>query len=211
MVGRAVGGTWNVPEERILPALAVVSVSFLLGGLAGCLMSTFVEGAGQESLRSYLEGFLVTAQAGGGNLPALAAQLWDILRWPVLALLLGFTALGVLGLPVLFAIRGFLLAFSIAAFVRIFGSAGCLLAFLVFGVGGGVSLPVLFVLGVQSLTAARTLASRFLGEGKAPSPYGRAYFLRCGGCAAALCVCILLERFAVPALVSGAAGLVLGG
>lgn len=159
-------------------------------------MSTFVGGAGQESLRAYLEGFLSTAQSGGTAVPALAVQLWDILRWPGLALLLGFTALGVLGLPLLFAVRGFLLAFSIAAFVQMFGSAGCLLAFLVFGVSGGLSIPALFVLGVQSLNAARSLASRFLGEGKAPSPYGKAYFLRCGGCAVALCVCIGLERFA---------------
>ena len=208
---RAVGGTWSVPEERILPALIIVSASFLLGGLAGCLMSTFVGGAGQESLRAYLESFLSMAQNGGAAAPALTVQLWDILRWPVLALLLGFTALGMLGMPLLFAVRGFLLAFSIAAFVRIFGSAGCLLAFLIFGVGGGFSVPALFVLGVQGLGAARTLASRFLGEGKAPSPYGRAYFLRCGGCAAALCVCVVLERFAVPALVSGAAGMILGG
>ncbi|WP_130868230.1 hypothetical protein [Intestinimonas massiliensis (ex Afouda et al. 2020)] len=208
---KAVGGTWSVPEERILPALIIVSASFLLGGLAGCLMSTFVGGAGQESLRAYLESFLSMAQNGGAAAPALTVQLWDILRWPVLALLLGFTALGVLGMPLLFAVRGFLLAFSIAAFVRIFGSAGCLLAFLIFGVSGGFSVPALFVLGVQGLGAARTLASRFLGEGKAPSPYGRAYFLRCGGCAAALCVCVVLERFAVPALVSGAAGMILGG
>ena len=143
---RAVGGTWNVPEERTLPALAVLSVSFLLGGLAGCLMSTFVGGSGQESLKTYLEHFLSTAQSSGASVPGLAVQLWDILRWPGLALLLGFTALGVLGLPLLFAVRGFLLAFSIAAFVRVFGSAGCLLAFLVFGVGGGFSVPALFVL-----------------------------------------------------------------
>lgn len=207
---RAVGGTWNVPEERILPALAVLSVSFLLGGLAGCLMSTFVGGAGQESLKAYLEHFLSTAQSSGAAAPGLAVQLWDILRWPGLALLLGFTVLGVLGLPLLFAVRGFLLAFSIAAFVQVFGSAGCLLAFLVFGVGGGFSVPALFVLGVQSLTASRSLASRFLGEGKAPSPYGKAYFLRCGGCAAVLCVCVILERFAVPVLVSGTAGFLVG-
>lgn len=208
---RAVGGAWNVPEERILPALAVLATCFLLGGLAGCLMSTFVGGAGQESLRDYLEHFLNTARSSGVAAPGLAVQLWDCLRWPGLALLLGFTALGVLGLPLLFAARGFLLAFSIAAFVRVFGSAGCLLALLVFGTGGVFSIPALFVLGVQSLTAARILASRFLGEGKAPSPYGKAYFLRCGGCAAVLCVCIVLERFAVPALVSGAAGALMGG
>lgn len=200
-----------MPEERILPALATISVSFLLGGVAGCLMSTFVDGAGQESLRAYLEAFLSAAQNGSTGAPGLVVQLWDILRWPCFALLLGFTALGVLGLPMLFAARGFLLAFSIAAFVRIFGSAGCLLAFLIFGIGGGFSVPALFVLGVQGLGASRILASRFLGEGKAPSPYGRAYFLRCGGCAAGLCVCVVLERFAVPALVSGAAGMILGG
>lgn len=207
---RAVGGTWNVPEERILPALAVISLSFLLGGLAGCLMSSFVGGPGQESLRNYLEFFLGSAQSGEMCTPGLALQLRDLLRWPVAALLLGFTALGVLGLPLLFAIRGFLLAFSIAAFVQMFGSAGCLIAFLIFGIGGSFSVSALFVLGAQSLAASRRLASRFLGEGKEPSPYGRAYFLRCGGCAAALCVCLFLERFAVPALVSGAAGVIAG-
>lgn len=207
---RAVGGTWNVPEERILPALAVISLSFLLGGLAGCLMSSFVGGAGQESLKNYLEFFLGSAQSGEMRTPGLALQLWDLLRWPAAALLLGFTALGVLGLPLLFATRGFLLAFSIAAFVQMFGSAGCLMAFLVFGIGGSFSVSALFVLGAQSLAASRRLASRFLGEGKEPSPYGRAYFLRCGGCAAALCVCLFLERFAVPALVSGAASVIVG-
>lgn len=191
------------------PALAVLAVSFLLGALAGCLMSTFLSGDGLESLQSYLEAFLWEMD-GAERLegPALAGQLWSVLRWSLFALLLGFTALGVLGLPLLFAVRGFLLAYSIAAFVRAFGSAGCLLAFLVFGVGGAVSVPVLFVLGVQGLSASCRLAGRSPGEG---SPYGRAYFVRCGGCAAALCVCVFLERFAVPVLVTGAAGAILGG
>ena len=116
-----------------------------------------------------------------------------------------------LGLPVLFAVRGFLLAFSIASFVRLFGGTGCLLALLVFGVGGAFSVPALFVLGVQSFMTARTLAGRVWGESKAAPLYGRAYWLRCGGCAAALCVCMLLDGFAVPALVSGLAGTLLAG
>ena len=154
------------------PALAVLAVSFLLGALAGCLMSTFLSGDGLASLQSYLEAFLWEMD-GAERLegPALAGQLWSVLRWPLFALLLGFTALGVLGLPLLFAVRGFLLAYSIAAFVRAFGSAGCLLAFLVFGVGGAVSVPVLFVLGVQGLSASCRLAGRSPREG---SPYGRA-------------------------------------
>ena len=101
----------------------------------------------------------------------------------------GFTPTGLLGLPILFAARGFLLAFSIASFVRLFGSTGCLLAFLVFGITGAVAFPALFVLGVQSLLAARVLASRFLGRGNVRLPTERPIF-----CAAAgvprRCVCV---------------------
>lgn len=202
---------WRASADGAAPFLAVAAACFLLGGLAGCLLAGSVGGGGQESLAAYVEGFLQAAQAGEISPPALAALAWETLRWPLLALLLGFTALGLLALPLLFAVRGFLLAFSIASFVRLFGGAGCLLALLVFGVGGAVSVPVLFVLGVQSFLAARILAGRVWGEGKAAPLYGRAYWLRCGGCAAALCVCMLLDGFAVPALVSGLAGTLLAG
>ena len=80
-----------------------------------------------------------------------------------------------------------------------------------FGVGGAFSVPALFVLGVQSLRAARVLAGRAWGDGKAAPLYGRAYWLRCGGCAAALCVCMLLEGLAVPALASGLAAALAAG
>lgn len=192
------------------PVLAVIAVSFLAGGLVGCLLVSLVGGSGQEALAGYMEGFLQAAQAGELTTPSLAALVWDTVRWPLLALLLGFTALGLLALPLLFVVRGFLLAFSIASFVRLFGGAGCLLALIVFGVGGAFSVPVLFVLGVQSLLAARVLAGRVWGDGKAAPLYGRVYWLRCGWCAAALCVCMLLDGLAVPALVSGLAGALLG-
>ena len=117
--------------------------------------------------------------------------------------------LGIVGAALvilLFAVRGFLLAFSIASFVRLFGGAGCLLALLVFGVSGALSVPVLFVLGVQGLLAARVLAGRVWGDGKTPPPYGKLYFFRCGACAVALCVSLLLDCFVVPGLVSSLAG-----
>lgn len=202
---------WSTSADGSVLILAAVSACFFLGGLTGCLLAGCVDGGGQESLAAYVEGFLRAAQAGETAPPALAALVWETLRWPLLALLLGFTALGLLALPLLFAVRGFLLAFSIASFVRLFGGTGCLLALLVFGVGGAFSVPALFVLGVQSFMTARTLAGRVWGESKAAPLYGRAYWLRCGGCAAALCVCMLLDGFAVPALVSGLAGTLLAG
>ena len=193
----------------ITPALAVMAASFFLGGLSGCLLASCVGGDGAASLRAYVEQFLQTAQSGELSVPAAAALIWDTARWPLLALLLGFTALGLLGLPLLFAVRGFLLSFAVASLVRLFGGAGCLLAMALFGISGALSVPALFVLGVQSFQAARQLAGRVWGDGKLPMPYGKTYFVRCGGCAAALCVCILLDCFVVPALVSGLAGTLL--
>ena len=49
-----------------------------------------------------------------------------------------------------------------------------------------------------------------LGEGKSRSPYGRKYFLRCGMCAAAFLVCVVLEYVAVSPLVAGVAGALSG-
>ena len=204
---RPVAGIWDVPAAGYVPALAALAASFFAGGLVGCLVAAQVDGAAADSLAAYLRTVLNGFQTGGGSTPGAFLLLWGVLRWPLFALLFGFTALGLLGLPVLFAVRGFLLAFSVSAFVRIFGSAGVLLSFLLFGVSGLISVPVLFLLGVQSLTAARGLAAHFWGEERRGALYGRAYFLRCGWCAAALCVCILLECFAVPALVSGAVGM----
>ena len=200
---------WNVPREGIVPALVVLSACFMAGGLTGCLLAAQEGGAGETSLNHYLQAFLQAAGEGALDVPGLWAQVWETLRWPLFALLLGFTALGMLALPVLFAVRGFLLAFSIASFVRAFGGAGWLLACLVFGVGGMLSLPALFVLGVQSFLSARALAARVRGEGKGRVLWGRACLVRCALCGGAVCVCILLERAAVPALLSGAAGALL--
>jgi hypothetical protein len=203
---RPVAGVWDVPTAGILPALAVCSICFFAGGLLGCLLMARVAGGAGEGLEAYVQSFLRAAESGALSAPDLLPSMWECIRWPLLALLLGFTALGLLGLPVLFAVRGFLLAFSIASFVRVLGSAGCLLAFLLFGVTGAISVPVFFMLGVQSVLSARRLASRFLGESRQPALYGKAWFQRCGLCAAALVVCVVLEYLVVPMLVSGLAG-----
>ena len=183
---------WDVPAGGILPALVVVSAAFALGGVLGCGLAAQVGGGGGDMLRAYVTGYLTAARAGEAVPPHMLSVVWSTIRWPVFAVLMGFTGLGLLGIPVLFSIRGFLLSFAITSFVRMFG-----------GVGGTglVAIPVLFVLGVQSLAAARLLAGRFLGDGKRSLPFGRAYWVRCGLCSAALCLCALLEYAAVPALV----------
>lgn len=204
---RAVAGIWDLPLAGETPALVVLSISFFLGGVAGCLLAASVDGGGGESLAAYLKGFLTVARVDGVTPPPLLPLLWEVLRWPLFAIVLGFTALGVIGLPILFSVRGFLLSFAAASFSRMFGGAGSLMAAVVFGVPGLFSIPAFFALGVQGFVIARSLAGRALGDGGRSAPIGRTCFLRCGVCAGAFCVCVLLEYLAVPAMLAGMAGL----
>lgn len=158
---------WDVPAGGILPALVVVSAAFALGGVLGCGLAAQVGGGGGDMLHAYVTGYLTAARAGEAAPPHMLSVVWSTIRWPVFAVLMGFTGLGLLGIPVLFSIRGFLLSFAITSFVRMFGGVGGVLAFLTFGVTGLVAIPVLFVLGVQSLAAARLLAGRFFGRRQA--------------------------------------------
>ena len=204
---RAVAGVWDVPAEGGGPALTAIGICFFLGSAAGCLLAAAAKGSGGESLTAYIQGFLSAAGEGSVQPPALLPLIWELLRWPIFTIALSFTALGILGIPILFSVRGFLLSFAVSSFVRMFGSEGCFAAALIFGVSGAVSIPALFVLGAQGLAASARLARRTMGESRRDSPFGRAYFLRCGMCAGAFCVCILLEYLAVPTLVAWAAGI----
>ncbi|MEG0764884.1 MAG: stage II sporulation protein M [Pseudoflavonifractor sp.] len=180
---------------------------FFLGGIAGCVLAAKVAGGGDESLNAYLSGFLAVAKAGELVAPSMLTLIWESMRWALLTVLLSFTALGLVGIPLLFCTRGFLLSFAIASFVRLPGGTGMLLALVVFGLSGCLAVPALFVLGAQGFSASRGFALRHLGQGRHSAPFGKNYFLRCGLCAAALCVCVLLEYLVVPALLAGMAGL----
>ena len=187
-------------------ALVLLGASFFLGGAAGCVMAGLVGGEGQGALAEYIRGYLDLA-AEGGMQPPFWPLVWELIRFPLLVFLLGFTALGVVGMPVLFAVRGFLLCFAAASFYRMFGLAGEVPAFILFGLSALIWLPVLFQLGVQGILASYGLLRRGLGEGRYPLRYGRRYLARCGACALALAVCVAVEYFAVPALLAAASGI----
>jgi hypothetical protein len=195
----------DVPSGGLLSALTVLSAAFALGALVGCGLAASVGGNGSDVLAAYIQGYLAQAGAGAASPPELLTLVWQVIRWPLLTLLLSFTALGIAGIPILFAVRGFLFSFAVASFIRMFGAAGAWLAFLIFGISGLLAVPVLFTLGVQGLTASSALAGKTLSRGKRPSPYGRAYFFRCAVCVGVLTLCVLLEYIAVPALLGAMA------
>ena len=196
----------DTSESSVLTALIVLAGAFGIGGMAGLLLASQVSGGGQTTLAEYVRAYLAAAQLKTAGSAGFLEIVLEMLRWPCLAVLLGFMALGVTGLPILFAVRGFLLSFAIAAFVHIFGGAGGLLAFFSFGLTGMLAVPALFVLGVQSFIMAR---KRLLGPGgaKGVPALGSQYFMRCGLCLGAMALCVAIEYWVVPELLCSVAPL----
>ena len=202
---RTVAGFWWSPAAEGTPALVATAAFFTLGGLAGCLLALQAADEGMNALTGYLDRFLSLAQTGEWEIPVFSELLWQALRWPLAAVLLGFTALGLLGLPALVSARGFFLAFSIASFARAYGREGLVMAFFLLGLPGLLSVPAFLVLSTQSLSTACMLAGRGGGDRRRELPFHREHFFRLGVCAGAVYVSLLLERYLVPTLVSGAA------
>lgn len=203
---RTVTGIWWSPTAEGTPALVVTAAFFTLGGLMGCLLAFRMADAGMEAMTAYLDRFLAVAQAGGLEVPAMAELFWRTLRWPLAAVLLGFSALGMFGIPILSCMRGFFLSFSIACFALSYGRDGLAIAFFLLGIPGLLAVPAFILLATQSFSAACAQMGR---AGRRELPFRREYFFRCGVCAAAVCISLLLERYLVPVLVSGAAEVLL--
>lgn len=197
---------WSISDAAYVVPVILLTSLFLLGGAAGCLMSSWVGGGGSDGLAEYIRSYLLTAQEGTGSAPSVPALLWDVFRYPAAVWALGFTALGLVGIPAVFAVRGFFLSFAISSFVRMFGGYGLMLAAVVFGIPSAFSIPVLFVLGSQGWVASRSLAERLSGGRRRTSPYDRPYWGRCGMCAAGLLLCVWVEQFVTVRLLAAMAG-----
>jgi len=197
-VGKRIVKKWDLPSGQS-GALAVLGLVFALGGAAGCVLAAFAGGEGAEELCSYLSDYVLLAKDG-----ALPQGFWPLL-WrhgeQLLALvLLGSAALGVVGIPLLFGLRGFFFSFSVACFCRVFGGRGVLPAFALFGLPALSWMPAYFLLGVESMSSSQQLLSRSSGDGRSIPPSGRARWCRIGLCVGLTAAAVAMEHWVVPVL-----------
>lgn len=190
-------------------AVAVLGVAFLLGGIAGGMFAGLAQGEGALELGNYLSDYLTLA-AEGTVLRSVWPVLWEQLRYLLAAVILGLTAIGVVGLPILFCVRGFFFSFSVGCFFRVFGGAGLLPALVLFGLPALLWAPGFFLAGTQGLSNAQALLRRGLGEGRWELPACQmVYWARNGLCCVLFLVCSALEYVVVPVLLKAAAHVVL--
>ena len=159
------------PREQIRSAwgaAALVAAPFLLGGVLGIFACRGAAAGGSGVLADYIGAYVQASLEGGSAGPGFLFLLWENLRYPLAALILGFTALGLVGLPALLFLRGFLAAFALTAFTAVYGAVGPPLGFLLMGVSDLVSIPALFLLGVEGMgTAGQMLTC--LTQGRRPA------------------------------------------
>ena len=124
---------------------------FAAGILAGFLARRIVKSDDLSALGSYVSSYAsLTVQQ-----PAdIISVLWAYLRYPAAAFLLGFTAWGVMLLPLLCTAQGFFLSFSVYCFAASLGRSGVTLALAALGIRCLFVLPCLLAIAAASFAGA---------------------------------------------------------
>ncbi len=175
-----------------LNQLAVLGACFIAGALGGFFFSGW--SGDSLDLLDYLQHYFQLVGQGNGIEPSLWSSIWDLVRWPLAALLLGASTFGAVGIPALLAVRGFLLAYSTAIFARLFGLPGMAASLAAFGITALVAVPVLFVVSVDAFHQS---LGRLSGE-RPPAWSQRAQAL--SPCAGLLILAVALQQTLMPAL-----------
>lgn len=131
-------------------SLVVLLICFWLGSVAGFLLGVSAQGSGIADFFS--DYFQLAAQ--GEIHASFLSVLWNCVRWPLVVALLGFSALGIVGIPVAFLLRGFLLSYAAASLAVSFGAQGVMVSGVLFAVTVLFEIPILFLFGSESFSAS---------------------------------------------------------
>ncbi|MCL2587916.1 MAG: hypothetical protein FWD84_00730 [Oscillospiraceae bacterium] len=194
---------------RIAPAseeffgLLVCVIFFLSGVVVGTFSARTLSEAGTLALQTSMIGYIDQITMGTYVAPGFLQTLWVTGRVHLLVLFLGFSLLGAFCLPIVAGVRGFYLSFSIAAFIRAFGTGGWLLAFSLFGVVALITVPCFFLLVSQAFSSSANLGKSAIGTGKIQvrELYGRSFRVRTALCTLGMIAAVLVEIYLVPMLV----------
>lgn len=159
-----------------VPAFMICSALFALGIIVGTFLSAgFCDSGGAEK---YMAGYL--ASLAGITDAGTAEIYWTVSKYTFFAFLLGFSALGTVGVPALCFLRGFSLAFSLSVLTRLYSINGVLMGYILFGAVSALSIPVFLTIAsgafLSSVRLGRTWFS--IPAPVDPDNGAKAYFLR---------------------------------
>ena len=148
-------------------ALILCAILFLLGSVAGTVF------AGSLSQHHGTDSFFSAFLRLKTNEPVrvdLLTAIFDACKYPLAVLFLGTSVLGVALIPALSAVRGFLLSFSVAAVVRLYGTHGIMVALSMFGTSALITIPCFIFLSIEAFCASQRLLQTARGTAARSSP-----------------------------------------
>ena len=130
------------------PHLFILLFAFLAGVVSGFLL-VFLGGRNQD-VQSYLLDRFSYATNGGLHVSFFSA-VWECVRWPLFVLIFSFHTLGILAIPALICIRGFLLSYAISVLSFTFPLDGLIISIVLFATTVLLIVPILFLWGSEGL------------------------------------------------------------
>ena len=195
------------PADPSLLRGLLLALFFLFGALAGHLCARAWDLSAQNALCGYLTDYCVVYDAGGVS-ASLGSCVLLYFGYTVVTFLLGFASIGVVLIPALAGLFGFLTMYTVSGFACCFGRQGVALALGALLVRLLFTLPCFFTMAGAAWPLSTELAMLTFGRGRRSAPvlYGSRYFLLFVLCVMILTVGVFCERLLTPLLFRLAVG-----
>lgn len=196
----------NISTHSQSKAIAlIICAAFFSGGcIAGAFFSAGIDSS--NSVVPYIFGMLDTVGSSCAS-EGYGALLLSTIKFHVLAFAFGFSLLGIITVPLLSALKGFLAAFSVSIIIRTLGAESIWFAAALIGLDLLVTIPCFIALSIQSLCASVKLsyislrADTQFGSGIYNSQYFKRFFF----CCAVLLIWVFVKKYFVGQLIVVAA------
>jgi stage II sporulation protein M len=197
----------NVPSDSRANYLGLLlcGALFLCGIVIGTVSAGFLND--DTKLNEFISNYLSFFSNGTSVKPGILSAIFDNFKYHICAIFLGFSVLGVFFIPILSAVRGFFLSFTISAIIRLLGGKGILLSLFIFGINTLLTVPCFFILSVSAFSASLYILRLALSKNlkNTVSPFNRGYFTNCGICLVVLMISALIDTYLTTQLISYAA------
>ncbi len=131
---------------------AIMIIFFLVGMVAGCIFNVYANDAGNNLLSN---NNLKEIATNGATAYSFSKSYLNLIKYPAIIFLLGYTALGIIAIPISVSIKGFFISFSVSSIIQAFGFSGFWAALAMFGLQTMVSIPCIIITASFSFEISR--------------------------------------------------------
>lgn len=195
-------------DVSALRCFIAISAFFLCGGILGAAAGGYVKGEAADTLCGFIQGYLSDINSKTPEAGSFIRVLRNTFVFPLSAFLLGTSVIGFLLLPPLAACRGFLLGFSAASVIRVFGSGGKLLIFASYGINALISIPCVFLIAIQAMQISGKLFASGIPGLKNSGISGKRLIIKPAMCCVIMFMTAILDTYLTPYLIRLAASIV---